>query len=144
MKTFTVTLAGFLTNSLLASATCYDYLLIDSRGTGEPQGESIGFKGMIADVLATLPNGARYDTVYPAAPDITQETTFIGSMDIENVIQQGLQSCPQQKYALLGYSQGKNIPRETAHSRTWTCHSTRRHGANKPHLCLALLKALIV
>lgn len=102
MKIFAILLA----NCLAVYAACNDYLLVDTRGTGEPQGESIGFKDMISDVLATLPDGARYDTVYPAAPDVTQQTTLIGSSDIENVIQQGLQTCPQQQYALLGYSQG--------------------------------------
>lgn len=108
MRSTTIALASLLANSLPTYAACHDYLLIDSRGTGEPQGESIGFKGMISQVMAALPNGARYDTVYPAAPDITQETTFIGSKNIEQVINQGLQTCPQQKYALLGYSQGEN------------------------------------
>lgn len=106
MKNLAITLAGLLACTLPTSAACNDYLLIDTRGTGEPQGESIGFKPMIAETLATVPNGARYDTVYPAAGDLTQQTTFIGSHDIEKKINQGLKSCPQQKYALLGYSQG--------------------------------------
>lgn len=111
------TIALLLVNCLTAYAACNDYLLIDTRGTGEPQGESIGFRGMISDVLATLPNGARYDTVYPAAPDVTQQTTLIGSSDIENVIQQGLQTCPQQQYALLGYSQGMPLDLMLTYSR---------------------------
>lgn len=92
-----------------ASATCHDYVLIDSRGTGELQGESIGFRSMIAQVMDALPNGARHDTVYPAGPDLTQITTFIGSTDIETLIQHGLTDCPSQKYALLGYSQGATV-----------------------------------
>lgn len=92
-----------------ASATCKDYLLIDSRGTGELQGESIGFRGMISQVMTALPNGGRHDTLYPAAPDLTQQTTFIGSTDIERLIQNGLKNCPEQKYALLGYSQGATV-----------------------------------
>lgn len=103
---------AFLALALEASAVCYDYLLIDSRGTGEPQGESIGFRGMIDQVMATIPNGGRHDTIYPAAPDGTQKTTFIGSKDIEKVIQDGLQACPAQKYALLGYSQGATVTNE--------------------------------
>ena len=110
MKALITILATLLANSLEVYAACHDYVLINSRGTGEPQGESIGFKEMISEVLATLPNGVRYDTVYPAAPDLTQQTTFIGSSDIENEIQQGLQACPEQKYALLGYSQGMSCP----------------------------------
>lgn len=92
-----------------ASAECYNYVLINSRGTGEPQGESLGFRGMIKEVLAELPGGDSYNTVYPAAPDATQETTHIGSEDIERVINAGLADCPQQEYALLGYSQGATV-----------------------------------
>lgn len=62
--------------------------------------------------MATLPSGGRHDTVYPAAPDGTQQTTFIGSKDIRSVIQDGLQACPAQKYALLGYSQGATVTNE--------------------------------
>ncbi|KAK4498754.1 hypothetical protein PRZ48_009264 [Zasmidium cellare] len=112
MKAFILVIATLLANSLEVYAACYDYVLINTRGTGEPQGESIGFKEMISEVLATLANGVRYDTVYPAAPDLTQQTTFIGSSDIENEIQQGLQACPEQKYALLGYSQGATVTNE--------------------------------
>ncbi|KAF2164206.1 carbohydrate esterase family 5 protein [Zasmidium cellare ATCC 36951] len=112
MNTVALLLAILLANCIPVHAACHDYVLINTHGTGEPQGESIGFRGMISDVLAALPNGVRYDTVYPAAPDLTQQTTFIGSSDIGNEIQQGLQSCPEQRYALLGYSQGATVTNE--------------------------------
>lgn len=104
--------------AMFPRASCARYVLIDSRGTGEPQGESEGFVSMISMVLSALPNGTRYDTVYPATADITQETTFTGSVDIERFINSGLVSCPAQKYALLGYSQGATVTNEVLHNFT--------------------------
>lgn len=88
---------------------CHNYVLLSARGTGEPQGPSFGFKGMIKDTLAAVPGGVEYDVVYPAASDATQQTTFIGARDIERYVNEGLKSCPQQKYALMGYSQGATV-----------------------------------
>ncbi|KAK4623980.1 Carboxylesterase Culp1 [Fulvia fulva] len=104
-----LTLATLASTLALASAACNDYTLINARGTGELQGESIGFRTMIDQVLAAVPNGSIYNVVYPAAPDITQQTTSIGSSDIARFIQTGLSSCPQQRYVLLGYSQGATV-----------------------------------
>ncbi|KAK2593558.1 hypothetical protein QQS21_008733 [Conoideocrella luteorostrata] len=92
-----------------ATATCYDYVLINSRGTGEPQGESIGFRGMIEQVMSALPNGVRFDTKYLAFPDATQLTTVKGAKDLAEVIRGGVRDCPEQKYALMGYSQGATV-----------------------------------
>jgi hypothetical protein len=90
-------------------ADCHSHILINTRGTGEPQGESIGFRPMIASILQTVPGGIGYNTRYPAAPDATQYTTLIGSKDIISLIEQGTQNCPEQAYALLGYSQGATV-----------------------------------
>lgn len=92
--------------------TCPKYTLIDTRGTFEPQGESIGFKPMINTTLITLPGGTRHDTFYPAAPDATQFTTLIGKNDIERFINSSLAACPTQTFALLGYSQGATVTNE--------------------------------
>lgn len=88
---------------------CHDYVLLSARGTGEPQGPSFGFRGMIKDTLAAVPGGTEYDVVYPAASDITQKTTFIGAKDIERYVNDGSAACPDQKYALMGYSQGATV-----------------------------------
>ncbi|GAB1732956.1 hypothetical protein NU195Hw_g210t1 [Hortaea werneckii] len=93
--------------SVVAGATCYDHLIIDTRGTGELQGTSIGFAAIIDQVKESVPNVGVHDTIYPAAPDVTQLTTLVGAYDIEQTIQQGLEDCPKQLYSLLGYSQGK-------------------------------------
>lgn len=90
-------------------ADCHDYILINTRGTGEPQGESIGFRGMIAEILSSVPGGVSYNTRYLAAPDATQYSTLIGSQDIIELIEEGAKNCPAQEYALLGYSQGATV-----------------------------------
>jgi pimeloyl-ACP methyl ester carboxylesterase len=93
----------------LPRSDCHSYILINTRGTGEPQGESIGFRGMIADILRNAPGGISYNTRYLAAPDATQVTTLVGSNDIISLIEEGTQNCPEQQYALLGYSQGATV-----------------------------------
>lgn len=85
-----------------ARATCNKYVLVDTRGTDEPQGPSSGFPGVVNQTLAAIPGGTVYNTVYPAA----DKTEALGGADIINYISNGLSQCPQQTYALLGYSQG--------------------------------------
>lgn len=102
------------------TASCNSYALISARGTGEPQGPSTGFKGMIAHTLASVPGGVEYDVVYPAAGDPTQQTTYIGSRDILRYISEGMAACPDQKYALLGYSQGATVVLEAIKNITGT------------------------
>lgn len=58
---------------------------------------------MISDTLDQVPNGEEYDTKYPAGFD---QNTSQGVQDIISKITDGVKSCPDQKYALLGYSQG--------------------------------------
>lgn len=89
--------------------SCADYVLVSSRGTFEPQGPSVGFRGAISTTLRTVSKGKEYDTIYPAAPTLNRESENIGSKNIQNYITKGLKSCPQQKYVLLGYSQGATV-----------------------------------
>ncbi|KAH8689323.1 cutinase [Talaromyces proteolyticus] len=86
---------------------CSKYVLLSVRGTGEKQGPSIGFKGMISTTLKTVKGGTEYDVVYPANTD--RNSTQIGVEDLENYIHHGLQTCPNQKYGILGYSQGATV-----------------------------------
>ena len=105
---------------IAAAGGCHDYVILSSRGTGELQGPSVGFVGMIQTTLATVPGGVEYDVVYPAASDLTQLTTFIGAHDIESYINDGLKNCPNQVYALLGYSQGATVTLEAFQNLTGT------------------------
>ncbi|CAD6893655.1 unnamed protein product [Tilletia controversa] len=87
------------------SATdCKAYVLISARGIREPQGPSIAFTGMIQQTLAALPGGVEVDTVYPADPSVSG--TSVGVAFVSQFIMNGLKQCKDQKYALLGYSQG--------------------------------------
>ena len=68
---------------------------------------------MISQTLDKVPNGIEYDTVYPAGVD--QNTTEAVS-DMIKKIDDGLDSCPDQTYALLGYSQGATAVLDTLNS----------------------------
>ncbi|RMZ12043.1 hypothetical protein D0864_00816 [Hortaea werneckii] len=80
--TFLVALQGAAMVSVVAGATCYDHLIIDTRGTGELQGTSIGFAAIIDQVKESVPNVGVHNTIYPAAPDVTQLTTLVGAMTL--------------------------------------------------------------
>lgn len=93
-------------------ASCPDYALVTARGTGEPQGPSLGFSGlgiggMAPQTLAAVPNGVEYDVVYPASAAPNSEA--IGGADAVRYINASRAACPNQKFALLGYSQAATI-----------------------------------
>lgn len=97
------------------STVCHDYVLISIRGTYELQGPSIGFKGMINSTLLAIPGGIEYDAVYPAAAN---QTSYLGAEDVVAYIDSGLVSCPKQRYAILGYSQGAAATSQTLYNYT--------------------------
>jgi hypothetical protein len=86
-----------------ASASCPSYTIINTRGTGEPQGPSAGFRTMNSRVTAALSGGKIYNTVYLA--DFSQNSQA-GTADIINKITSTLQRSPQECFILEGYSQG--------------------------------------
>lgn len=108
MKTFYTSLLICIVPLLVSAVpferrdACYKYVIISTRGTNEPQGPSAGFVGMISQTLTAIPGGIEYDTVYLAGSDTQSQ----GAADIIQYINNGLIACPEQKYALLGYSQG--------------------------------------
>lgn len=84
-------------------AACTSYTIINTRGTGEMQGQSSGFRTMNSRITSQLPGGKIYNTIYPA--DFSQIST-VGTADIVNQVQRGIQSNPDQCFILQGYSQG--------------------------------------
>lgn len=60
-------------------SACTSYTIIDTRGTGEAQGESRGFTTMNQRIMQQVTGGSRYDTVYPAGynQDSSQATTDV-------------------------------------------------------------------
>lgn len=85
---------------------CNQTELIDARGTTEPQGVSTMFFPVIENILANKSGGVSLSVEYPAA--LNQNTTS-GEDFVIDTITAGLLSCPQQTYALFGYSQGASL-----------------------------------
>ena len=80
----------------------------------------LGFRAMLNEILAAVPGGSVYDTRYLAAPDVTQLTAKVGSDDVIQFINNGLASCPQQLYALFGYSQRATVTNQVLQNFTTT------------------------
>jgi len=85
------------------SSTCPRYTIINTRGTGEPQGPSSGFRTMNSNIQSQLSGGTIYNTVYAA--DFSQVSTA-GTADIVRKVQSTLASDPTHCFFLEGYSQG--------------------------------------
>jgi hypothetical protein len=86
-----------------ASASCPSYTIINTRGTGEIQGPSAGFRTMNSRVTSALSGGKIYNTVYAA--DFSQNSA-LGTQDIVNKITSTLRTNPKECFILEGYSQG--------------------------------------
>lgn len=86
---------------------CHKYVVVDTRGTDEPQRRSIAFRGMMDTTLNKVKGGVGYNVVYPAS--LAANSTAQGVEDVETYVHNGLKNCPGQKYALLGYSQGATV-----------------------------------
>jgi hypothetical protein len=85
------------------SSSCSSYTIINTRGTGELQGPSAGFRTMNSRVTSALSGGKIYNTVYAA--DFSQNSAA-GTEDIINKITSTLRSNPDECFVLEGYSQG--------------------------------------
>ncbi|KAF7196280.1 putative cutinase 1 [Pseudocercospora fuligena] len=84
-------------------ATCSSYTLINTRGTGEAQGPSAGFRTMNANIQSQVSGGKVYNTVYPAGANQQSQQ---GTQDIINKIKTTLATSPNECFILEGYSQG--------------------------------------
>ncbi|KAK8095211.1 cutinase [Apiospora kogelbergensis] len=89
--------------SAAAAGACSSYTIINTRGTGEPQGESAGFRTVNQQLMRDVPGGKVYNTVYLA--DASQNSA-LGTQDIINKVTTTLQSSPGECFILQGYSQG--------------------------------------
>jgi hypothetical protein len=85
------------------TAGCPRYTIINTRGTGEPQGESSGFTTMNRRVRAAKSGGTIYNTVYSAG---FSQNSALATRDIINKITTTLRSDPGHCFILEGYSQG--------------------------------------
>lgn len=82
---------------------CSSYTIINTRGTGELQGPSAGFRTMNSNIQRQLSGGKVYNTVYAA--DASQNSAA-GTADIVRKVQSTLQTNPNECFFLEGYSQG--------------------------------------
>ncbi|KAI5198646.1 cutinase [Aureobasidium subglaciale] len=99
---------------------CSSYTLINTRGTGEVQGQSSGFTTMNSNIRSQVPGGKTYNTVYAA--DYSQNSAA-GTQDIINKITSTLQTSPNECFILEGYSQGaaatvNALPKLTGNANT--------------------------
>jgi hypothetical protein len=83
--------------------------MLDARGTGEPQGVSLMFQLAIQRVLESNVSAVSQSVEYPAGVD---QNFTSGAQNVADTIYNGLQDCPDQKYFLLGYSQGASLVQE--------------------------------
>ncbi|KAK3646072.1 hypothetical protein LTR56_008689 [Elasticomyces elasticus] len=95
----------WLSTALSASAgvvseranACSTYTIIDTRGTGEVQGESSGFRTMNANIRSQVSGGQTYNTVYAA--DASQNSAA-GTADIVREINAVLAQRPNECFIL--------------------------------------------
>lgn len=85
------------------SANCPSYTIINTRGTGERQGPSAGFRTMNTRVTGALSGGKIYSTVYAAS---FSQNSAAGTTDIVNKVTSTLRTNPRECIILEGYSQG--------------------------------------
>ena len=108
-KTFTITLTaasavhGAALPRRSRESSCSHYTIIDTRGNGTPQGPSVGFRTMNANILRQVSGGATYNTVYPAGMNLNSAP---GTNDIVRYIHDTLEDHPDECFVLEGYSLG--------------------------------------
>lgn len=83
--------------------TCTAYTIINTRGTGERQGESSGFVTINNNVERAIPGGTVYNTVYPAG---FSQNSAAGTRDILRQMDATLARDAGHCFILEGYSQG--------------------------------------
>lgn len=87
---------------------CLPYLVITARGTGEPH------RGQLLSPVARAIREARPDQVaqvdldYPADTDVNGGAT-LGVRQLVATLNLQAKACPEQKFVLLGYSQGAMV-----------------------------------
>jgi pimeloyl-ACP methyl ester carboxylesterase len=90
-----------------AQTGCSDIEIVMARGTWEPQNAAFLLPQVANRIRSGLTgrNVSVYDTVYPAQPSFNTSAPQ-GVTDLVNHVNQKASQCPNQRYVLLGYSQG--------------------------------------
>lgn len=92
-----------------AAADCKAVSVVSARGTWEPQDGSWLQKPMGDKILQQFPGQSKYtELIYPA--ERTFDTSApVGVGNLITLLNSEAQQCPDQKYILLGYSQGAGV-----------------------------------
>ncbi|PNS16976.1 mevalonate kinase [Sphaceloma murrayae] len=99
---------------------CSDFEVLVARGTGEPdfaQGGKFGVivgDPVISNLTKVLPNARGYPVQYPASASLLSPRR--GSSDVVARLRRQSSLCPNQKFALVGYSQGAVVMRSAVTS----------------------------
>ncbi|KAK0542995.1 hypothetical protein OC846_006089 [Tilletia horrida] len=90
------------------STACNNYKLVTVRGTYIPQNLSLGYEGMLSQTMAAVSGGRVHDLIYPASDDFATSVPK-GVTALTRYLSNQVKSCPSQKLALIGYSQGAEV-----------------------------------
>ena len=93
-----------LAQGTAAAAECKAVSVISARGTTEPQSGSWLQKPIGDKILAGVQDGKYTELQYPA--DFSSGSPGTGVTNLVNLLNTEAQQCPDQKYVLMGYSQG--------------------------------------
>ncbi|MEO5876868.1 MAG: cutinase family protein [Streptosporangiaceae bacterium] len=92
-----------------AAADCKPVSIVSSRGTFEPQDGSWLQKPIGDQIAKALPGRTKYtELVYPAAPNM-DKSPEAGVTALVKLLNDEAQACPDQRYVLVGYSQGAQV-----------------------------------
>lgn len=87
---------------------CLPYLIVTARGTGEPQRGQLLSPVSRAIAEARPDQAVRTDLDYPADTDVNVGAS-LGVRTLVAMLNLQAQACPEQKFVLLGYSQGAMV-----------------------------------
>jgi len=92
-----------------APGGCSKYEIIVARGTGEPGpfGSVVG-DALVRSVVKELPGSRGYAVQYPANANMTVSVST-GVKDTNERLNKQIKACPDQTFAIVGYSQGAGV-----------------------------------
>lgn len=99
-----------LTAPTASAATCSDIDVVAARGTFEPGTLGLIVGDPVFSALQRKLTGktlSRYAVNYPA--DLSLTSAAQGNADLVNHVKAQATACPNQRYILVGYSQGANV-----------------------------------
>jgi cutinase len=101
---------AFVVATPASAATCTDVQVVVARGTGEPGALGILVGDPVFAALGTRLAGrslSSYAVNYPA--DLSSTSPGTGNRDLVSHVTAAAAGCPNQRYVLVGYSQGANV-----------------------------------